>query len=43
MKILLENFNTKVGSEDIFKPTVRNEILHKISHDSGVKVVNYIT
>jgi hypothetical protein len=28
MKILLENFNAKVGREDIFKPTIGNENLH---------------
>jgi hydroxypyruvate isomerase len=28
MKILLEDFNTKVGWEDIFKPIICNEIIH---------------
>jgi hypothetical protein len=37
MKILLGDFNEKVGREDIFKPTIRNESLHKISNDNGVK------
>jgi hypothetical protein len=27
MKILLEDFNAKVGKEDIFKPTIENESL----------------
>jgi hypothetical protein len=31
MKILLGNFNAEVGREDIFKPTIGNESLHKIS------------
>jgi hypothetical protein len=28
MKILLGDFNTNVGSENIFKPTIGNESLH---------------
>jgi hypothetical protein len=43
MKILLGDFNAKVGSEDIFKPTIGNESLHKISNDNGVRVVNFAT
>jgi hypothetical protein len=31
MKILLGVFNAKVGKEDIFKSTIGNENLHKIS------------
>jgi hypothetical protein len=31
MKILLGDFNEKVGREDIFKPTIRNKNLHKIA------------
>jgi hypothetical protein len=34
MKILLGDFNAKVGREDIFKPTIGNESLHKISNDN---------
>jgi hypothetical protein len=30
VKILLRDVNAKVGREDIFKPTVGNESLHKI-------------
>jgi hypothetical protein len=36
MIILLGDFNTKVGSEDIFKPTIGNESLHEISNDNEV-------
>jgi hypothetical protein len=32
--ILLGDFNAKVGSEDIFKPTIGNESLHEISNDN---------
>jgi len=37
--ILLGYFNVKVGRKDIFKPTIRNESLHEISNDNGVRVV----
>jgi hypothetical protein len=43
MKILLGDFNAKVGREDIFKPTIRNESSHEISNDNGVRVVNFAT
>jgi hypothetical protein len=43
MKILLGDFNAKVGREDIFKPTIRNESLHPTSNDNGVRVVNFAT
>jgi hypothetical protein len=43
MKILLGDFNAKVGREDIFKQTTGNESLREISTDSGVTVVNFIT
>jgi hypothetical protein len=39
MKILLGDFNAKVGSEDIFKPTIGNESSHEINTDNGVRVV----
>jgi exonuclease III len=42
-KILLGDFNAKVGREDIFKPTIRNERLHESSSDNGVRVVNFAT
>jgi exonuclease III len=41
MKILLGDFNAKVGREDIFKPTIRNESLHEISNDNGVRLMNF--
>jgi hypothetical protein len=42
-KMLLEDSSLKVGRENIFKPTIRNESLHEISNDNGVKVVNFAT
>jgi hypothetical protein len=40
MKILLGDFNAEVDREDIFKPTIKNESLHEISNNYGVRVVN---
>jgi hypothetical protein len=41
MKILLGDFIAKVDREDIFKPTLGSESLHKISNSNGVRVVNF--
>jgi hypothetical protein len=43
MKVMLGDYNTKVGREDIFKPTIGNESIHEISGDNGVRVVNFAT
>jgi hypothetical protein len=43
MKILLGDFNAEVGREDIFRPTIRNDSLHEISNDNGVRIVNFAT
>jgi hypothetical protein len=43
MKILLGDFNAKVGREVIFKPTIGNESLHKLSNDNGDRLVNFAT
>jgi hypothetical protein len=36
---LLGDFNAEVDREDIFKPTIGSEKLHKISNNNGVRVV----
>jgi len=41
MKILLGDFNVKVGRENIFKPTTGKESLHQDSNDNGVVIVNF--
>jgi hypothetical protein len=41
MKILLRDFNAKVGRKDIFKPTIWNVSVHEIINDNGVTVVNF--
>jgi hypothetical protein len=43
IKILLGDFNAKVGREDIFKPIIGNERLHEASNDNGVRVVHFAT
>jgi hypothetical protein len=43
MKILLGDFNAKVGREDIFKPIIGNNSLHEASNNNGVRVVNFAT
>jgi len=43
MKILLGDFNAKVGREDTFKLTIGKESLHQDSNDNGVRLVNLAT
>jgi hypothetical protein len=43
MKILLRDFNAKLGREDIFKATIGNESLHQDSDGNGVRIVNFGT
>ena len=43
MKILLGDFNAKVGRENIFKPTTGNESLHQDSNDNSARIVNFPT
>jgi len=43
MKILLGDFNSKVGREIIFKLTIGQESLHQDSNDNGGRLVNFAT
>jgi hypothetical protein len=43
MKILLGDFNAKVGRENNCKPTIGNESLHEISNHIGVRVAHFAT
>jgi hypothetical protein len=36
-KILLGDFNAKIGREAIFKPIIGNESLYEVSNDNGVR------
>ena len=42
-KILLGDYNANVGRENICKPTIWNESLHKCSNDNGVRIVKLAT
>jgi hypothetical protein len=41
VKIPFGDCNTKLGREDIFKPTTGNDSLHQDSNDNSVKLVNF--
>ncbi len=43
MKILLGEFNAKVGRENIFKPAIGNESLHQDNNNNGVRIVKLAT
>jgi hypothetical protein len=43
MNIMLDDFNVKVGREDIFKLAIRNENSQEVSNDNGFRVVNLAT
>jgi len=43
LKILLGHFNAKLGRENIFKPTIRNEKLHQNNTDNGVRRIKCAT
>jgi hypothetical protein len=43
MKMLLGDFNAKLDTEGILKPTIGPESLHEISNDNVVRVVNFVT
>ena len=43
MKSLLEDFNGKVGRENIFKPIIGQESVHQDSNDNGVRLVKFAT
>ena len=43
MKILLGDFNAKVGIENVSKTTIGNESLHQDSNDNVVRIVNFGT
>ena len=43
MKTLLREFKTKLGQENIFKPTTGNENLLQGSNDNVVRVLSFAT
>jgi hypothetical protein len=43
VKILLGEFNAKIGRENIFRPEVGNESLNEIYNDNEIRVVKFTT
>jgi len=41
MKILLRDSNVKVGRENIFKPTVGHDNLHRDGNDNSFRIVSF--
>ena len=43
MKILLGDFNAKVGQDNIFQPTNGIGSVHPEGNDNGIRLVNFVT
>jgi hypothetical protein len=43
VKILLEDFNEKLGRDDILRPTIGNGSPHQDNNHNGVRIVNLCT
>ena len=41
IKIILGNFNTRVGKGSIYKPTIGNESLHNETNNKGIKMIQF--
>jgi hypothetical protein len=43
MESVLDYFNDRLGTEEMFEFPIGNESLHDINNDIGIKVVNFAT
>jgi hypothetical protein len=43
IKVIFGDFNAKVGREESFKPVIRNESLHDVSNDNGLRLITFAT
>lgn len=41
MKIILGDFNSKIGKRSIFFPTIGSHSVHNISSDNGILLINF--
>lgn len=41
VKVLLGGFNTNLGQEIIFRPTIGKESLHRVSNENGTRLVQF--
>lgn len=41
VKIMVGDFNAKVGREAVYRPTIEKESLHERSNGNGLSVINF--